>query len=181
MSTSALPTEHLAPMDRSWPALDTQRYAASMTLVTVAHGRRLVRAGLRVLLEREAGIVVIEAATGDEAVMVAQRASPDVVLMDLDLPGLGCVEATQRILADTSSKVMVLTTSPTDARVFATLLAGATGLVLEDREPAVLVRAVRRLHGGSGRDRSRRPSRSRPGAGTTTPQVIDISHRRGGR
>jgi len=181
MSTSALPSEHLAPMDRPWPALDTQRYAANLTLVTVAHGRRLVRAGLRVLLEREAGMVVIEAATGDEAVMVAQRARPDVVLIDLDLPGLGCVEATQRILADTASQVMVLTTSPTDERVFATLLAGATGLILEDREPDVLVRAVRRLGSGPGRDRPRRTNRPRPRAGAPTPQVVDIRHRRGGR
>jgi CheY-like chemotaxis protein len=72
--------------------------------VAVAHGQRLVRAGLRAMLERHGEIAVIEAASGEEAVAVARRLRPDVVLMDVHLPGLGCVEATRQILAGPPSR-----------------------------------------------------------------------------
>jgi DNA-binding NarL/FixJ family response regulator len=84
--------------------------------VAVAHGQRLVRAGLRAILEREGEIAVVEAASGEEAVAVARRLRPNVVLLDVHLPGLGCVEATRQILAGPSVAVMVLTASETDAR-----------------------------------------------------------------
>jgi DNA-binding NarL/FixJ family response regulator len=149
--------------------------AVGTTRVAIAHGQRLVRAGLRVLLEREAGIEVIEAATGDEAVAVARRLRPDVLLMDVQLPGLGCVEATRRILAGPPIAVVVLAATETDARVFATLQAGASGLLVGDREPAALVQAVRRLsHGGRARapkPRSLNPVREDQ---MLTPKVIEI-------
>jgi DNA-binding NarL/FixJ family response regulator len=145
--------------------------------VAIAHGQQLVRAGLRVLLEREAGIAVVdEAADGEHAVAVARRLRPDVVVLDVRLPGLGCVEATRRILAGPAVPVMVLTASETDARVFATLKAGAAGLLLEDREPAALVRAVRLL-GRGGWVRPHRPRRTHPAREVPmlTPKVTEIT------
>jgi DNA-binding NarL/FixJ family response regulator len=121
------------------------RSPAGTTRVAVAHGQRLVRAGLRLLLEREPGIEVVEAATGEELVELVDRTRPGVVLIDVRLPGIGCVEATQRILAAMPVAVVVLTATEADARVFATLKAGASRMLLEDREPAALVQAIRQL------------------------------------
>jgi DNA-binding NarL/FixJ family response regulator len=154
---------------------DEQRGAGTIR-VAIAHGQRLVRAGLRALLEREAGITVVdEAADGDDAVAMARRLRPDVVLLDVRVPGLDCVEATRRILAE-SVAVMVLTATEADARVFASLKAGAAGLLLEDREPAALARALRVLvHGG--RRRAHRSRRSQPAREVhmLTPKVIEIT------
>lgn len=78
--------------------------------VAIADGQRLVRAGVRALLEREHGIAVVgEAATGEQAIALTRRTRPDVVLMDVSVPGLDCVEATRRILAELGVAVMVLT------------------------------------------------------------------------
>jgi DNA-binding NarL/FixJ family response regulator len=144
--------------------------------VAVAHGQRLVRAGLRAMLERDGEIAVVEAASGEEAVAIARRLRPDVVLMDVHLPGLGCVEATRRILAGPRVAVMVLTASETDARVFATLRAGAAGLLLEDGDPAALVGAVTRL-GRGGRLRTTRPRRKQSAREVPmlTPKVTEIT------
>jgi DNA-binding NarL/FixJ family response regulator len=176
MPISATVAAHLGPPLPSLGLLDRQSVDA--TYVAIAHGQRLMRAGLRTLLERETDIVVAEAATGDDAVDLSRRTRPDVVLLDVEIPGLDCVETTRRIVAGSAARVMVLTTSAADPRVFATLVAGAAGLVLEDREPAVLVRAVRRL--GLER-RPRRRSRARRSAGNpmSVGRVIDITHRRG--
>jgi DNA-binding NarL/FixJ family response regulator len=144
--------------------------------VAVAHGQRLVRAGLCAMLERDGEIAVVEAASGEEAVAIVRRLRPDVVLMDVHLPGLGCVEATRQILAGPPVAVMVLTASETDARVFATLRAGAAGLLLEDGEPAALVRAVTRL-GRGGRLRTTRPRRKQSAREVPmlTPKVTEIT------
>jgi CheY-like chemotaxis protein len=83
------------------PPASTGQRAVRTIPVTIAHPQRLSRAGLRALLEREASIAVVdEAATADEAVALARRSQPDVVLMDVSLPGLGRVEVTRRILDD---------------------------------------------------------------------------------
>jgi DNA-binding NarL/FixJ family response regulator len=112
--------------------------------VVIAEGQGLVRAGLRLLLERQDDMVVNgEAATAEEAVAVARETAPDVVLMDLDLPG-GSVEAAHRIEAH----VVMLMTSQTDEAVFGALRAGATGLLLKDADPGELVSAVRVVAGG---------------------------------
>jgi DNA-binding NarL/FixJ family response regulator len=145
--------------------------------VAIVHGQHLVRAGLRALLEREAGISVVdEAGDGDEAVAIAHRVRPDVVLLDVRVPGLDCVGATRRILAESSALVMVLTTTETDARVFATLQAGAAGVLFEEREPAALVRALRLRARGDRRraHRSRRPQPARE-VHMLTPKVIEIT------
>ena len=98
------------------------------------------------------------------------------MLLDVRLPGLDCVEATRRILAGPTVAVMVLTASETDARVFASLRAGAAGLLLEDREPAALARAVRLLGRGI-RPRARRNRRIQPAREVPmlTPKVTEIT------
>jgi DNA-binding NarL/FixJ family response regulator len=117
--------------------------------VMVADGQALVRAGFRVLLEGWGRIRVVgEAADGDEAVALARRIRPDVVLIDANLPGLDCVEATRRMLAEPGVAVMLLTATDSDERIFAALRAGASGLLHKDTEPAELARAVQLLAQG---------------------------------
>jgi DNA-binding NarL/FixJ family response regulator len=123
--------------------------ASSAVRVLIADAHALVRAGLRALLEGDGRIsVVSEAATGEEAVTLARRVRPDVVLMDAGLPGLDAVEATGRMFAESGVAVMLLTASEHDERIFAALRAGATGLMLKDTEPTELVRAVELLARG---------------------------------
>jgi DNA-binding NarL/FixJ family response regulator len=111
--------------------------------VIVADGEALVRAGLRALLEGDGTVTVVgEAGTGEEAVALAASLDPDVVLIDVGVPGLDSVETTRRLLAESGVPVMLLTTSETDERIFAALRAGASGLVLKDTEPGELLRAV---------------------------------------
>jgi DNA-binding NarL/FixJ family response regulator len=129
--------------------LDGRPAAAPAVRVLIADGQALVRAGFRALLEPGGRISVVgEAATGEEAVAEARRLRPDVVLLDAMLPGLDCVEATGRILAEPGIEVMLLTGTEQDRRMFATLRAGARGLLLKDTEPAELVRAVELLARG---------------------------------
>ncbi len=111
--------------------------------VILAEGEALVRAGVRSVLEGDGTVTVVgEAASGEETVALAGRLDPDVVLIDVGIPGLDSVETTRRLLANSDVPVMLLTTSETDERIFAALRAGATGLVLKDTEPAELLRAV---------------------------------------
>jgi DNA-binding NarL/FixJ family response regulator len=120
---------------------------AAPTRVLIAEGQRLVRAGLRVLLERQADMcVAAEAATGEEAVAAALRTRPDVVLIDLALPGLDGVETTRQLLGEPGCgepRVLMLMSGESDEAVFGALRAGATGLLLKDAEPDALVDAVR--------------------------------------
>jgi DNA-binding NarL/FixJ family response regulator len=117
--------------------------------VLIADGEALVRAGFRALLEGDDGIVVVgEAATGDEAVALAGRTDPGVVLIDAGLPGLGSVEATAQMLSQSVVAVMLLTASEGDERIFAALRAGASGVLLKDTEPRELVYAVQALARG---------------------------------
>jgi DNA-binding NarL/FixJ family response regulator len=115
--------------------------------VVVADDQALVRAGFAALLSAQEGIeVVAEASDGREALEVATRHVPDVVLMDIRMPGVDGLEATKRIAADPSlaaTKVVILTTFELDEYVFEALRAGATGFLVKHTEPADLVRAVR--------------------------------------
>ena len=123
--------------------------AAPPVRVLIADGHTLVRAGYRVLLEDESGINVVgEAATGEETIALAAGLRPDVVLIDVTLPGRDCVAATRRILSRPGVAVMLLTNSESDDRIFAALRAGASGLLLKDTDPADLVRAVELLARG---------------------------------
>jgi DNA-binding NarL/FixJ family response regulator len=115
--------------------------------VLIADDHALVRAGFRVLLETEDDIRVVgEAAHGHEAVALAYRHRPAVVLMDIRMPALDGLNATREIaaapeLADV--KVLILTTFETDEYVFDALRSGASGFVVKDTEPAELITAVR--------------------------------------
>ena len=113
-----------------------------MTLrVTVADDQELVRAGFRLILERAGIDVVGEAADGVVAVEQALALQPDVVLMDIRMPRRDGIEAT-RLLAGTSTRVLVLTTFDLDDYVYAAVRAGASGFLLKDVSPTDLVHAV---------------------------------------
>ena len=119
--------------------------------VLIADDQALVRAGFRMILEAQPGIeVVAEAADGEAAVRLSRRHRPDVVLMDVRMPGLDGLEATRRILhADRPAqpgeppRVVILTTFDLDEYVYAALQAGASGFLLKDVSPEHLVGAVR--------------------------------------
>jgi DNA-binding NarL/FixJ family response regulator len=115
--------------------------------VLLADDQTLVRSGFRALLERADDIEVIgEAADGGEAVERARADRPDVVLMDIRMPGLDGLEATRRITADPNLegvRVVMLTTFELDEYVFEALHAGASGFLLKEVEPDELREAVR--------------------------------------
>jgi DNA-binding NarL/FixJ family response regulator len=118
-----------------------------MTRVALVDDQALLRAGLRALLDAEDGIEVVgEAGDGEQAVAVVREQRPDVVLMDIRMPGVDGLEATRRIAADpelASVKVVVLTTFEVDEYVFEGLRAGAAGFLLKEADPEEIVRAVR--------------------------------------
>jgi DNA-binding NarL/FixJ family response regulator len=120
--------------------------------VLVVDDHPLLRAGFRALLDDHSDIEVVgEAGDGEEAVALVRETTPDVVLMDIAMPGTDGVEATRRITADPSLgrvRVLLLTTFATDEHVFAGLRSGASGFLLKDTEPAELVRAVRVVAAG---------------------------------
>jgi DNA-binding NarL/FixJ family response regulator len=111
--------------------------------VVIADGHALVRAGYRVLLDGQQAISVVgEASDGEQTVALAREVRPDVVLMDVNLPGLDSIDATRRLVADPAVPVLLLTPSASDERHCAALRAGARGLLLKNTEPDELVRAV---------------------------------------
>jgi DNA-binding NarL/FixJ family response regulator len=118
--------------------------------VIVADDQSMVRAGFRMLLSGEPDIeVVAEASNGLEAVGMAERLHPTVVLMDVRMPLLDGLEATRRILAaDKVTRVLILTTFDLDDYVYEALRAGASGFVLKDDPPEQLLAAIRIVAGG---------------------------------
>jgi DNA-binding NarL/FixJ family response regulator len=118
--------------------------------VLIADDQSMVRAGFRMLLSGEEDIeVVAEASNGVEAVSQAARFNPTVVLMDIRMPELDGLEATRRILAaDSSARVLILTTFDLDEYVYEALRAGASGFVLKDDPAEQLIGAVRTVAAG---------------------------------
>ncbi len=101
--------------------------------VVLADDHDLFRTGLRTLLEEQGVLVVGEAARGEEAVELVEELAPDVVLMDLDMPGMGGVAATRRIVTTAPmTRVLVLTISDQDSDVMDAIVAGACGYLLKD-------------------------------------------------
>jgi DNA-binding NarL/FixJ family response regulator len=120
--------------------------------VLIADGQPVVRAGLHALLEGEKDIAVVgDAADGDEAVAIAGNVQPDVVLLDAEIPGLGVVDVTRRILdapEQAGARVMILATRDTDECLFAALRVGASGFLVKNTEAIDLVEAVRVVAAG---------------------------------
>jgi DNA-binding NarL/FixJ family response regulator len=118
--------------------------------VLIADDQALVRAGFRLILEAETDLEVVgEAADGYEAVAAAQRLLPDVVLMDVRMPGLDGIEATRRLVdGKCSAKILMLTTFDMDEYVYESLRAGASGFLLKDVPPEQLVTGIRAIASG---------------------------------
>jgi len=117
-----------------------------MTLrVVLADDQDLVRAGFRVILGAEPDIEVVgEAGDGQAAVELARELTPDVVLMDVQMPGVDGLEATRRILGETGAiKIVILTTFDREDYLFEALRAGASGFLLKNASPEDLVESVR--------------------------------------
>ncbi|MFI9847786.1 response regulator [Nonomuraea sp. NPDC051941] len=120
-----------------------------MLRVLVADDQDLFRGGFAMILNAQADITVVgEAADGAEAVQAATELRPDVVLMDIRMPGMGGIEATERICSATSAKVLVLTMFDLDEYVYDALRAGASGFLLKDIRRDELVAAVRVVAAG---------------------------------
>jgi DNA-binding NarL/FixJ family response regulator len=119
--------------------------------VVLADDEAVVRAGFRMILESEPDIEVVgEAASGEQASETVRRLRPDVVLMDIQMPGGDGLAATRRITAgaDLDTRVVILTTFERDAYVFDALQAGASGFLLKNASPEDLIHAVRVVAAG---------------------------------
>lgn len=118
--------------------------------VLIADDHPMLRQGLKQILELERDIVVVAQATdGNEAVRYAEEYKPDVILMDINMPGVNGLQAIDEIKQKKlSSKIIVLTIHEDREYLFKTLQMGAEGYVLKDAEPAVLVEAIRNVKAG---------------------------------
>jgi len=118
--------------------------------VLIADDQALVRSGFRMILESRDDLEVVgEASDGEQAIRLAGQTRPDVVLMDVRMPGLDGVAATARLTAAADApKVIILTTYDLEEPLYAALRAGASGFLLKDVRPADLVEAIRVVAGG---------------------------------
>ena len=122
----------------------------SVIRVMIVDDHAIVRKGIRALLTESGDFeIVAEAADGQEAVLHAAETQPDVILMDLLMPGLDGIEATRQITAhQPKSRILVLTSFAADNKLFPAIKAGALGYLLKDSSPEELVRAIRQVHRG---------------------------------
>jgi NarL family two-component system response regulator LiaR len=118
--------------------------------VLIVDDHAIVRKGIRALLSESGGFEIIaEVADGQAAVLIAQETAPDVILMDLLMPGMDGIEATRRITAVSRMHASwCLTSFAADNKLFPAIKAGALGYLLKDSSPEELVRAVRQVHRG---------------------------------
>jgi NarL family two-component system response regulator LiaR len=118
--------------------------------VFITEDHAIVRKGVRNLLSLEKDIEVVgEAVNGQEAVSKVSELDPDVILMDLMMPGMDGIQAIRRIKTDhPDAKVLVLTSFATDDKIFPAIKAGALGYLLKDSDPAELVTAIRQVNAG---------------------------------
>jgi DNA-binding NarL/FixJ family response regulator len=152
-----------------------------MIRILIVDDHPVVRTGLRAVVESQDDFEVVgEAATGEDGLRRAALDEPDLVLMDLQMPGIGGVEATRRILAlEPAPFVVILTTYDTDADILAALDAGAIGYLLKDAPPDVLFSSIRSAAAGETAlapavasrlvERVRRPER-----GTLSGRELDV-------
>jgi DNA-binding NarL/FixJ family response regulator len=147
--------------------------------LVLADDQAMLRAGLRLILEAEDDLELVgEAADGEQAIALTRRLAPDVVLMDVQMPGLDGLEATRRLTREATlrSRVVILTTFERDDYVFEALRAGASGFLLKNARPEDLVHAIRVVAAGEAllapsvtrrviEEYARRPARPRDEAG----------------
>ena len=149
------------------------------TRILIADDHPLFRAGLRVLLESVPDTEVVgEAATGDEAVEVAFTLVPDVVVMDINMPGLNGIDATRRIVDESERvQVLVMTMHDDDEAVFAAIRAGARGYQLKGAAQDETLRAIRSVANGEAdlRAGDRRPAAAIPRSDADTRPEPSIS------
>ena len=118
--------------------------------VLIVDDQRLLRDGFRVILSTEPGLCVVgEAGDGLEAIELTRQLAPSVVLMDIRMPNMDGLAAARVILAETESRVLILTTFDTDEYVYSALRAGASGFLLKDAPGDQLVAAVRSVASGN--------------------------------
>ena len=126
-----------------------QRQAAPIK-VLVADDQQLVRAGLKLIIDGEHDMTVVgEAKDGFEAVDLSYKRAPDVVLLDIRMPGMDGLTAARKIIEATDSRILLLTTFDADEYVFEGLRAGASGFLLKDIPPEQLCWAVRNIAAGN--------------------------------
>jgi len=120
------------------------------TTILLVDDQELLRMGFRMVLDAQAELEVVgEAASGEQAVTLVMELAPDVVLMDVRMPGTDGVQATRQIVASGSrSRVIILTTFDLDEYAYAALRAGASGFLLKDAPPADLISAIRAVASG---------------------------------
>jgi DNA-binding NarL/FixJ family response regulator len=165
---------------------------SALVRVLIVDDQTLVRKGLRMILEVEPDLEVVgEAADGDQALLAARDTRPDVVLMDVRMPGMDGLEATRRLLVggEDDPHVLILTTFDLDEYVYEALRAGASGFVLKDMPPEHLVAAIhtiakgdsllspaitRRLIESFVQRPPAAPARTPPGLDRLTPREADI-------
>jgi len=155
--------------------------------ILIVDDQALVRGGFRMILENESDLEVCgEAGDGAEALRQAAELNPDVVLMDVRMPGVDGVEATRRLFRDpaTATRVLILTTFDLDEYVYDALRAGASGFLLKDVDPPELVRAVRLVAQGEAllsptitRRLIDQYTRRPPPSAVTPPQLAQLTER----
>ncbi|PJM74930.1 response regulator [Bifidobacterium simiarum] len=120
--------------------------------VGIADDQELVRAGFVMVIGSQSDLEVVgQAADGNQAVELAERLHPDVMLMDVRMPGMDGIEATKRITAskENPTRVIILTTFDLDEYVMAAINAGASGFLLKDTEPETLLGSIRTVYQGN--------------------------------
>jgi DNA-binding NarL/FixJ family response regulator len=130
--------------------VDSDTPAENEIKVLVVDDQRLVRAGLALIVDGEPDMTVVgEAQDGLEALDLARKRAPDVILLDIRMPGMDGLTAARRIIQETQSRVLLLTTFDADEYVFEGLRAGASGFLLKDTPPEQLCWAVRNIAAGN--------------------------------
>jgi DNA-binding NarL/FixJ family response regulator len=123
-----------------------------MIRVVIVDDEALIRAGLRALLETEPDISVVgEAADGRDAVALAKKTAPDVILMDVQMPAVDGIEATRQIMVEAglgSARVVITSSFPSQQYVLESLRAGASGFLVKDTAPEELAKAIRIIAAG---------------------------------